>query len=116
MCFWIHDLCDKWREAIYAMHAYRGLGQPAWFLRSRLLRRLQRGESFGLPHSRPMPDIGLRCHELRIRDKNKNWRIFYHLASDAVVILDVHNKTTRETPETVLENCRRRLKSYLSVP
>jgi phage-related protein len=81
-----------------------------------LLRRLQQGENFGLPHSRPMPDIGSRCHELRIRDKNKNWRIFYHLASDAVVILDVHNKTTRETPETVLENCRRRLKSYLSVP
>jgi phage-related protein len=81
-----------------------------------LLRRLQQGENLGLPHSRPMPGIGLRCHELRIRDKNKNWRIFYHLASDALVILDVHNKTTRETPETVLENCRRRLKSFRSVP
>ena len=81
-----------------------------------LLRRLQQGENFGLPHSRPMPDLGPRCHELRIRDKNKNWRIFYHLASDAVVILDVHNKTTRETPDSVLENCRHRLKSYLSVP
>ena len=81
-----------------------------------LLRRLQHGENFGLPHSRPMPGIGSRCHELRIRDKNKNWRIFYHLASDAVVILDLHNKTTRETPEAVLDNCWRRLKSYLSVP
>jgi len=31
-----------------------------------LLRRLQRGESLGLPHSRPLPIIGPRCHELRI--------------------------------------------------
>jgi phage-related protein len=81
-----------------------------------LLRRLQQGENLGLPHSRPMPGMGSRCHELRVRDKNKNWRIFYHLAPEAAVILDVHNKTTRETPETVRENCRRRLKSYLSIP
>jgi phage-related protein len=81
-----------------------------------LSRRLQQGENLGLPHSRPMPGMGLRCRELRIRDKNKNWRIFYHLASDAVVILDVHHKTTQETPKAVLENCRRRLNSYLFVP
>jgi hypothetical protein len=34
-----------------------------------LLRRLQRGEMIGLPHNRPMPGIGRRCHELRITDK-----------------------------------------------
>jgi len=28
-----------------------------------LLRRLQRGEMIGLPHSRPMPLIGARCHD-----------------------------------------------------
>jgi len=33
-----------------------------------LLRRLQRGESIGMPHSRPMPIIGRRCHELRVVD------------------------------------------------
>ncbi len=37
-----------------------------------LLRRLQQGESVGLPQSRPMPSIGLGCHELRIRDETKN--------------------------------------------
>jgi len=41
-----------------------------------LLRRLQQGESLGLPHSRPMPGIGRRCHELRIPDETKTWRIF----------------------------------------
>jgi phage-related protein len=80
-----------------------------------LLRRLQRGESLGLPHSRPMPDIGPRCHELRIRDENGNWRIFYHLSADAVAILDVHIKTTQKTPQAVLENCKRRLKLYQSI-
>jgi len=40
-----------------------------------LLRRLQRGESLGLPHSRPMPGIGRRCHELRIPDERRSWRI-----------------------------------------
>jgi len=38
-----------------------------------LLRRLQRGESLELPHSRPMPSIGRRCHELRIPDENLTW-------------------------------------------
>ncbi|MGD1032451.1 MAG: type II toxin-antitoxin system RelE/ParE family toxin [Opitutaceae bacterium] len=80
-----------------------------------LLRRLQRGESLGLPHSRPMPVIGPRCHELRIRDENGNWRIFYHLSADAVAILDVHIKTTQKTPQAVLENCKRRLKLYQSI-
>ena len=80
-----------------------------------LLRRLQHGDNLGLPQSRPMPDIGAGCHELRIRDEHKNWRIFYHLASDAVVILDVLNKTTRTTPGPVLSTCQRRLKLYLSI-
>ncbi len=40
-----------------------------------LLRRLQRGEGLGLPHSRPMPSIGRGCHELRVADKSHEWRI-----------------------------------------
>jgi hypothetical protein len=31
-----------------------------------LLRALQKGEILSLPHSKPMPDIGVHCHELRI--------------------------------------------------
>jgi phage-related protein len=80
-----------------------------------LLRRLQQGENLGLPHSRPMPDVGPRCHELRVRDEDKNWRIFYHLSAEAVAILDVLNKTTKTTPQAVLENCKRRLKLFQSV-
>lgn len=81
-----------------------------------LLRRLQQGEHLGLPQSRPMPSVGARCHELRIRDETKNWRILYHLATDAVVILEVFSKTTPKTPDEVLFSCRRRLKLYQSIP
>jgi phage-related protein len=77
-----------------------------------LLRRLQRGETLALPHSRPMPDIGARCHELRIRDRDQNWRILYRTDSDAVVIAEVWNKTTRATPQRVITQAKRRLRLY----
>jgi phage-related protein len=77
-----------------------------------LLRRLQRGESLGLPHVRPMPDIGPGCHELRIVDRDQTWRIVYHIARDAVVILDVFSKKTATTPKTVISECRRRLHTF----
>ncbi|MBI2925301.1 MAG: type II toxin-antitoxin system RelE/ParE family toxin [Verrucomicrobia bacterium] len=77
-----------------------------------LLRDLQDGESLGLPHSRPMPAIGPRCHELRVNDRNKTWRVIYRLDPDAVVILDVFEKKTQQTPDAVIANCRRRLRLY----
>lgn len=77
-----------------------------------LLRRLQRGETFGLPHSRPMPAIGPRCHELRITDARVSWRIIYRVDGDAVVIVHVFAKRTRATPRLVIEVCRRRLRDY----
>lgn len=79
-----------------------------------LLRRLQKGESLGLPQSRPMPSTGSQCHELRVNDENQTWRIVYHVATDAVVILDVFSKKTATTPNEVLVNCKRRLAAYIS--
>jgi len=77
-----------------------------------LLRRLQKGEMLGLPHSRPMPSIGRRCHELRINDAGATWRILYHIDSDAIVILEVFSKKTTKTPKSIIEVCKRRLKEY----
>lgn len=64
-----------------------------------LLRKLQLGESLGMPGSRPMPSIGPRCHELRIRDDNQNWRIIYRIDTDAIVIGEVFSKKTNTTPK-----------------
>jgi len=44
-----------------------------------LLRRVQQGEKLSLPQSRPMPAIGPRCHELRVRDRDHTWRIVYRV-------------------------------------
>ena len=77
-----------------------------------LLRRLQRGETLGMPHVRPMPSIWRRCYELRIVDATRTWRIVYRLDPDAIVIADVFPKATRATPRRVIEECQRRLKAY----
>ena len=77
-----------------------------------LLRRLQRGEALGMPHSRPLPSIGARCHELRINDERTTWRIIYRIDSDAIVILEVFNKKSRTTPKVIVDVCKRRLREY----
>jgi len=77
-----------------------------------LLRQVQAGVRLSLPHMRPMPSVGPRCAELRIPDVDATWRILYRLDPDAVVILEVFSKKTPQTPQTVLETCRRRLRQY----
>ena len=65
-----------------------------------------------MPISRPMPSIGPRCHELRVRDPSHNWRIFYRVDADAIVIAEVRPKDTKQTPKKVIETCQRRLSMY----
>ena len=77
-----------------------------------LLRELQRGKVLALPHSRPLPAIGRRCHELRVVDERSTWRIVYRVDADAIVIAEVFTKKTAQTPKTLLETCRKRLKEY----
>src|SRR6266496_1091237 len=77
-----------------------------------VLRMLRKGETLGMPHSRPMPGIGAGCHELRIVDADATWRIVYRIDSDAIVIADVFSKKSRSTPRSVVHVCRRRLEEY----
>ena len=77
-----------------------------------LLCALQTGETLPMPHSRPMPSIGVRCHELRIGDRDTDWRVVYRVDSDAIVILEVFGKTTSRTPKRVIDACKRRIAQY----
>ncbi len=77
-----------------------------------LLRRLQSGEKVSLPFSRPMPTIGARCHELRINDENKIWRIIYRIDSDAIIILEIFEKKTQQTTKQIIDTCKRHLRLY----
>lgn len=77
-----------------------------------LLRRLQRGDSIGLPASRPMPAIGTRCHELRIVDSDVTWRVVYRVDPDAILVAEVFSKKRAQTPQTVVGNCKQRFGRY----
>lgn len=65
-----------------------------------------------MPQSRPMTAIGSRCHELRVRDTDRTWRIIYRLDDDAVVIVHVFSKKTQRTPRTVIDKCKSLLAAY----
>ena len=77
-----------------------------------LLGMLQDGESLTMPHSRRMPSLGPRCHELRVRDEEHNWRIFYRIDPDAILVVSVFPKRTRQTPKSEIDLCQRRLAAY----
>lgn len=80
---------------------------------AQLLRQLQRGEMLGMPQSRPMKEIATGCHELRVRDKNVNWRLMYYMDERCIVILKIFPKKTRKTPEDVKDVCQKRLRNFL---
>ena len=65
-----------------------------------------------MPHSRPMPSIGPRCHEIRVRDQNRIWRVVYRLDPDAIVIASVFSKTSRATTKYDIDTCKERLSAY----
>ena len=62
-----------------------------------------------------MPGIGPQCHELRVNDAGRTWRIMYHLDPGAVVIPDVFAKKTPTTLHSAIQTCRRRLAAYWRV-
>jgi phage-related protein len=76
------------------------------------VRQLQTGETLDMPRSRSMPSIGRRCHELRINDQDVTWRIIYRVDPDAIVIVEVFQKKTQQTPKQVVDVCKARLRRY----
>jgi len=79
-----------------------------------LLRMLQKGETLLMPRSRPMATIGARCHELRIVDETVTWRVIYRIDPDAIVLLEVFDKKSKETPQRVIDACKERIRNYES--
>ncbi len=77
-----------------------------------LSRQLQEGRLLSMPHSRPMPSIGPQCHELRIRDRNRIWRMVYRLDPEVIVVASVFSKTTRATASQDIAKYKQRLKTY----
>ena len=59
-----------------------------------------------------MPDIGARCHELRIKVEEAEWRIVYRTDSDRIVIAEVFSKKTARMPKAVIETCKKRFAQH----
>ena len=55
---------------------------------------------------------GHLCHELRINDADKTWRVIYRIDPDAIVIAEVFAKKTEKTPKDVIQACKKRLMEY----
>jgi len=77
-----------------------------------LLGLVQEGVKLEMPQSRPMPQIGPRCHELRVRDENTNWRIIYRVDDRAILVVEIFKKKSGATPKRVIDVCKRRLRTY----
>jgi len=88
------------------------LGEGARLEAGYLLRCLQAGVSLAMPHSRSMPAVGPRCHELRINDRDTTWRIVYRIDQGCILILEVFQKKTGSTPKAVIDSCRRRARVF----
>jgi len=59
-----------------------------------------------------MPLIATRCHELRVNDEARTWRLMYRLDPNAILILAVLAKKTEKTPDEIIRICRKRLRDY----
>jgi phage-related protein len=79
------------------------------------LARLDGGLLLSMPLSRPMPIIGTRVHELRLKDQSGNYRVFYVLpAGNVVYVLHAFKKKTQSTPKPNIALARKRLKELPS--
>lgn len=61
-----------------------------------LLGLLQAGERLGMPYSRPLPTVGPRCHELRVRDASHQWRIVYRIDPKFIIVAHVFAKKDKK--------------------
>jgi len=52
------------------------------------------------------------AERLRIVDVGAAWRIVYRIDDDAIVIAEVFQKKTANTPPAIIAVCKRRLKEY----
>ena len=75
---------------------------------------LAAGENIGLPLSRPMPIVDHGCHEIRIKDRSGQYRIFYYTKmKDSILIFHFFKKKTQETPKNEIATAKIRLKEML---
>lgn len=79
-----------------------------------LLGQLGSGVKLGMPVSRPMPSVFHGVHELRIRDRSGQYRVFYYLKSEkTILVFHFFKKKTQKNSLKDIQIGRERLKELL---
>ncbi len=69
------------------------------------------GQNLSMPVSRPLANIHQGLHELRMKDRNGQVRIFYFIKKgDAIYMLHAFKKKTQELPKNEIELVLKRIK------
>jgi phage-related protein len=77
-----------------------------------LLRWLQEGELLGMPYALPLPTVGPRCLELRVRDAGHLWRIVCRTDADAILVANIFAKTGKAMQQREFAKATKTLKDY----
>ena len=77
-----------------------------------MIRKLQQGFKLEMPHSRPMPSVGRRCHELRVNEASQTWRVIYRTDPDAILVVALFSKKTSKTLKHTINQAKRLLREY----
>lgn len=100
---------------IKAREAVRGFSSSVREDVGLLLRRLQEGRLLAFPDSRPMPEVDRGVYELRVRDADGIYRVFYYLKSQkGILVFHAFTKKTQATPQSEIEIARKRLWEMLN--
>jgi len=75
---------------------------------------LQHGASIGMPLSKAMPSVAKGAHEIRLKDKDGIYRVFYFTkVKDKILIFHAFQKKTQKTPKKDIDLAKKRLKEML---
>lgn len=79
-----------------------------------LLRLLQQGERLGMPQSKPMKQLASSAFELRIKDREGVYRVFYVLFDKhRIFVPHAFTKKTQKTPLQEIETGKIRLRRLI---
>lgn len=74
--------------------------------------RLEKGIVLSMPLSKHMPSINKNTHELRLKDRNGVYRVFYVIIKkDAIYVVHAFQKKSQKTPTKTIELVKKRIRS-----
>ena len=79
-----------------------------------LLRILQEVGKLGMPQSRPMRQVATSAFELRVKDRDGIYRVFYVLFDkNRIFVPHAFTKKTQKTPQQEIETAQKRLRRLI---